>query len=206
MRVSITEAKRAGDVAEKALVAANRPWIKVDIQVGGPIVYNENGANITLQYIMKNIGHSPATNVWATPRLIAPVLSATNAENFDRREELRRDIAALKSRPPSPFGFALFPGDVIVQPITVSMPRDVIKKSTELIGAIYPAIIGAVDYRMGFDDQSHQTGFIVDIGRKNIPRPTCIDRWPAAIWVDEGDVPAEEVRLNRSFTDGGYAD
>jgi hypothetical protein len=42
-------AQRSTELAEKSLVAANRPWIKVDIAVGGPIFYNVNGANMTLR-------------------------------------------------------------------------------------------------------------------------------------------------------------
>jgi hypothetical protein len=200
--------ERTAEIAEKALVAANRPWVKVDIQVGGPIFYNENGANFTLRFVMKNIGHSPATNVWPSSRVIFPVISETTPRNFDPRGEMQKDIAHLKTRPPSPFGFALFPDDIIIQDITMTMSRDDIKRATELIEAIYPTVIGAVDYRMGFDEKSHQTGFIVQIKRNNAPRPatTAKNRAPEAIWLDEGDVPAEDVRLFRSFIDGGFAD
>jgi hypothetical protein len=201
-------AKLSADVAEKALIAANRPWVKVDIQVGGPIFFDANGANFRLKYILTNVGHSPATNVWVIPRVIYPVYSATEPGGFSPRAEMQRDIDVLKTRSPSPFGFALFPGDVIIQDITISMPQSEIERSTQIIQAIYPEIVGAVDYRIGFDDQSHQTGFIVKVGRNNVPRPVTIgqNRAPNVIWVDEGDVPAEDVRLYRSFTDGGYAD
>jgi hypothetical protein len=176
--------------------------------MAGPITYNVNGANITLRYILKNIGHSPALNVQVSPRLIAPIISNDAPGNFDVREELQKDIAGHKARNPSPFGHSLFPDEVIMQDVTVTMSNDEIKRATELIGAIYPTIIGAVSYRMGFDNQSHQTGFIVEVRRNDIPRPSTIEknRWAAAIWVDEGDVPASEVRLFRSYLDGGYAD
>jgi hypothetical protein len=65
-RKSSLAAQRSADLAEKALVAANRPWIKVDVMVGGPIVYDVNGANFSIKFILKNIGRSPASNVWVT--------------------------------------------------------------------------------------------------------------------------------------------
>ena len=206
MQNSITEAKRAADIAERALVASNRPWIKVDIAVGGPIRYDVNGVNFTFNYVLTNIGHAPATNVWVSPRVIAP--DPDSGKPFDPRGELRTEIAQLKSRPPSPWGFALFPGDSIVQPITVTIGTDVLKKITEKFEVIYPQIIGAVDYRMGFDDAAHQTGFIFEVRRSEAPRPVSIEknRWPPAIFIDEGDIPAEEVRISRSFIEGGYAD
>jgi hypothetical protein len=205
-------AKTASDQSrdmEKSLIAANRPWIKVEIRVGGPIVYNVNGANFTLQYVLTNIGHSPAVNVHVSPRVIFPVLSMEAESKFNPRAELEKIIAAEKARSgPSFFGHSLFPEETITQPITVTMTDDDIKLATALIGAIYPTIVGTVSYRMGLDDESHQTGFIVEIKRDDTPRPSTIqnNRWAGAIWVDEGDVPANEVRLYRSYIDGGYAD
>ena len=207
-RDSAFAAQRSTELAEKSLVAANRPWVKVDIQIAGPIVYNVNGANITLRYILKNIGHSPAVNVGVNPRLIAPIFSSDKPGNFDPRAELHKDIEALKARPVLSFGYSLFPDEVIAQEVTVTMSNEEVKRATEIIGAIYPTIIGTVDYRMGFDDKVHQTGFIVEVRRNDAPRPSTVEknRSAAAIWVDEGDVPAADVRLFRSIFEGGYAD
>ncbi len=69
---SITAAEKSAEVAERALIAAHRPWVKADIQVGGPIFYNVNGANFTLGFSLKNIGRSPALNVWVVPQIFAP--------------------------------------------------------------------------------------------------------------------------------------
>jgi hypothetical protein len=199
-------AKDSADISAKALIAANRPWIKVDIQVGGPIFYNVNGANFTLRYILTNVGHAPATNVWISPRVTFPVLREDRPGVYSARTEMLKEIAALKSRPPSPFGYSMFPGETITQDILVTMSNADIELATKLIKAIYPDVVGAVDYRMGFDDKPHQTGFIVQIRRSDTPRPTAKDRSPSAIWIDEGDVPASEVRLSRSIIEGGYAD
>jgi hypothetical protein len=208
MKRSIAEAKRAADVAEKSLVASNRPWIKVDIAVGGPIFYNVNGVNFTIKYMLTNIGHAPASNVWITAIVIAPELGAANRKPFDPRASLRELIAQLKSRPPMPFGFPLFPGETITQDITVNIGAEDLKRMTKDFPLIFPNIIGAADYRIGFDDQAHQTGFAIEVRRSDAPRPesTAKNRYPAAIFTDEGDIPAAEVRLFRSFIEGGYAD
>jgi hypothetical protein len=205
-RQSVEAAKQSAEIAEKSLVAANRPWIKVDIQIGGAIAYNVNGANFKIRYILKNIGNSPATNVWTHPTVT--LMHPNRSEPFSPRDEMRKLIANLKDRPPAPFGFALFPGDTAVQDITVSVSNEEIKRATTLIEAIYPTILGAVEYRSGFDDKPHETGFIFEIRRNDVPRPstTAKNRSPAAIWVDEGDVPAGEIILVRSILDGGYAD
>jgi hypothetical protein len=64
-RRSANAAKESADIAKNALVATNRPWIMIraDIAVAGPIFYNVNGVNFTLRYILRNVGHSPATNI-----------------------------------------------------------------------------------------------------------------------------------------------
>ncbi|RXH15230.1 hypothetical protein [Bradyrhizobium guangzhouense] len=208
IRHNVASAAAQSRDMERSMVAANRPWVKVDISVGGPIVYNANGANVTLRYVMRNIGRSPATNVMANPRLIAPIFNKDYSGNFDPRVELQKFIAELRNRPNMPFGFSLFPDETIVQDITVSMSNDEIKRATNLIATISPTIIGSVSYRMGFDDVIHQTGFIIEVRRDNAPRTFTSERnyYPGAIWVEEGDVPAEEVRLIRTFIDGGYAD
>jgi hypothetical protein len=199
-RESIALARQTAEAAEQSVIEANRAWIKVDIQVGGPIHYNVNGANFTLIYVLENVGNSPALNVEVHPRLIDAVIHA--------RTELLKDVELRKELRPSSLGYSMFPGDRIKQPITVSLPQDQIKEATKLLPAIYPTIIGTVTYRMGLDDACHQTGFLVEISRNNTPRPFTTERnyWPAAIWVEEGDVPADQVRLIRSFLDGGYAD
>jgi hypothetical protein len=208
MKRSISEAKRSADVAEKSLIASNRPWVKVDIAVGGPIFYNVNGVNFTIRYILTNIGHSPASNVWVTAKVITPEFGSANNQHFDPRSSLREEIAQLKSRPPMPFGFPLFPGETITQDITVSIGAEDLKRITKEFPLIFPNIVGAADYRMGFDDRAHQTGFVIEVRRSDAPRPesTAKNRYPAAIFTDEGDIPAAEVRLFRSFIEGGYAD
>jgi hypothetical protein len=208
MKRSINEAKRSADVAEKSLIASNRPWVKVDIAVGGPIFYNVNGGNFTIRYILTNIGHSPASNVWVTAKVIAPEFGGGNNKPFDPRASLREEIAQLKSRPPTPFGFPLFPGETVTQDITVSIGAEDLKRITKDFPLIFPNIVGAADYRIGFDDRAHQTGFVIEVRRSEAPRPesTAKNRYPAAIFTDEGDVPAAEVRLFRSFIEGGYAD
>jgi hypothetical protein len=199
-------ANQSAEVAERALIAANRPWVKVDIHVGGPIFYNVNGANFRLNYVLKNVGKSPATNVWINAQIFAPAIGLD--DHLDLRAKQLEIIFGLKTRLPSPFGFALFPGDVISQGIIVSIPADELKRITQNAEFIAPTIIGAIDYRSSFSQSSHQTGFIVEVRRSDKPRPISTEkkRHPPAIFPDEGDIPAAEIRLFRSFLEGGYAD
>jgi hypothetical protein len=189
------------------LIATERPWIKADISPGGPVRYDVNGVSFTLRFVLKNIGHSPAMNVWIMPRVIAPAIGI-DPVGFNPRKELEKDIVALKTKAPSPFALAIFPGDTITEDITVNISAAELARITQKAELIMPTIIGAIDYRFGFDAQAHETGFIVEVRRDNAPRPMTVEknRWPPAIFPDEGDIPAADVRLFSSFIDGGYAD
>ena len=208
MKRSIVAATRSADAAERALVAANRPWITVSFTPAGPIEYDVNGARFPILYTLSNIGHSPATNVWVAPRLISIFPDPQMIQGINPANELAKDIAVMKSRDRMPFGHTLFPNQTMDQSITVIMSHDEIRRSTQTIAALFPTIVGAVEYRMGFDDRAHYTGFIFNIRRRDIPRPatTEMNRSPSAIWVDEGAVPAADIVLTQSFLDASFAD
>jgi hypothetical protein len=166
--------------------------------------------NIILDYHVRNIGHSPALNVWVCPKLIAP--SWAVGEVFDPRGKQLELIAHLKHMAEIParrIGFTLFPGDdPITLPISVNISADELQRITERVESVLLTVIGAVNYRFTFSSESRQTGFIVEIHRSDRPRPegTAKNRHPTAISPDEGDIPADDLRLRRSFTSGGYAD
>ena len=203
---SAKAAKDSSDTAKNALVAANRPWVKAEIQVGGPLLYNVNGANFIIRYVLKNIGHSPATNIFVNPRVIAPAIGVDSL--FDLRGELMKTIVAQKAQAGNPFGFALFPDEIAVQNVTVSIPQDELKRITQKVEFIMPTILGTISYRMGFDTDVHQTGFLFEVRRSDKPRAVSAEknRAPSGIFPDEGDIPADEIRLVGSILDGGYAD
>jgi hypothetical protein len=104
--------------------------------------------------------------------------------------------------------YTIFPDDTIVQDITMTIGTDDLKKLTEKIDFIFPFIIGAIDYGSLFDTLHHNTGFVVQVHRSDAPRPISTEknRSPAAIFPDEGDIPAAEMRLFRSFIGGEYVD
>ena len=117
-------------------------------------------------------------------------------------------ITERKGAPPSPFGFALFPDDTVTQGIKTSLSAEELKRVTQQMPSVVPYIIGAIEYRSAFSATPHHTGFIIEVRRSDRPRAESVakNRWPQAIFIDEGNVPADDVRLFRSFIEGGYAD
>ena len=212
MKESIAAAKDAVKAASDAnrlnrdnFLATERPWIAADIEVGGPLRYDVNGANITLRFQLKNVGHSPATHLWIRPQGLALPFGI---DNFDPRAIQQKIYTEMKTRPLSPWGITLFPGDTIVENMTMSIGAEELKRSTQIVDFIEPTIVGTIDYSFVFEDGHHQTGFVVELRRSDTPRPesTAKKRSPAAIFPDEGDIPATELRLYRSFLGNEYAD
>jgi|SRR5579872_5760571 len=203
---SANAAVEANQLSREAFVIGQRPWVKVDIEVGGPFFYNVNGANFTIRFRLKNIGKSPATHVWISPEMVAPLFAV--GSNFDPRGTLSASIARLKSGPFSTTGYTIFPDDTITQDFTVSIGPEDLKKIAEKMEFIVPSIVGAVDYGSLFDTLHHNTGFVVDVRRSDAPRAISTEkhRSPAAIFPDEGDIPVAEIRLFRSFIGGEYVD
>lgn len=205
MKRSIAEARRSADVAERALFAANRPWIAVTIFPAEPIKFDQNGVNFTFNYIVENIGKSPATNISIIPYVH---LQSTATVQFDPRMQLTEHTARLQTSEPAPFGFALFPGQKTSQQITVSATQADIENATQQIRGIYPILYGAVDYRTGFDNLPHYTGFILEIQRNNLPRPFTTERnySPRVIWIEEGDIPVADIRTFHSVLNNGFVE
>jgi hypothetical protein len=181
-REAADAAGHSANVAERALIAAHRPWIMADISVGGPIIYNVNGLNFTLRFQLKNIGRSPATNVWVKTCVFAPAIGVDSAM-ISPRARLNQLIAESKAARPTPFGYALFPDEVIVQDVTMGIGQEELTRITQVTEMIFPTVIGAIIYRSSFDERPHHTGFFVEVRRSEAPRPESIakNRAPSTI-------------------------
>ena len=202
----IAEARRAADAAENIFVATQRPWVKVSIDAAGPLVYDESGANVAFRFTLENIGNSPARNVWVEARLIAQGIGLADEPLSDARHLQRQLIAELKGRGPSPYGFVLFPKDVAAQDIPFNIPQDELTRITQRVDFMHIQLVGAVDYNSGFGAESHQTGFVVEVGRRNGSEADGAPASPAPIYINEQDVAADDLRLFRSMVHGSYAD
>lgn len=69
-KVSAQAAKESADVAREALIAANRAWLDMEVQLVGDLVHETDAARVTIKYTLKNHGTAVATNVIFEPRLV----------------------------------------------------------------------------------------------------------------------------------------
>jgi hypothetical protein len=171
---SADAAKRAADITERSLVAAQRAWIKFTrISVGGPLVFDQNGASTSIAFEIANVGRIPASNV--TPHAWLGVLK--NGGPFPLDEQRRRCDEIRKS--PIGGGYTIFPGERFPEKIGVGQYSIGVNLSPDEIaqGLLASAdrkhialfVVGCIDYTFATDSaRHHQTGFIFDL-RRNIP-------------------------------------
>lgn len=205
---SAKAAENSAKIAENALVASERPWITVDvIGVGGPLTYRENaGADITLKFVLENIGRSPATyvnvdaEVWMRSDLGVEVGSTQDIQ--------REIIKMLEKRGQIPIGYTLFPNQKMAYNFTLTISKEkIIEKKTYVdqykresqTGPFLPIVVGVVTYRSVFNQDIHHTAFAVDVLRRT-------SDGTRGISMDGVDIPADELAVQKSFDTGDYAD
>ena len=88
MQRSVLAAETAAQVARDTLIASNRPWVRVNLKLVSDIEYNETGAMVTVLLIFKNIGKSPAYNVYGRPSICATT-NDRKASNIIDEADLR---------------------------------------------------------------------------------------------------------------------
>ncbi len=215
--ISANAAKKSGDVAEETLIALQRPWLSVHMEIVSDFkiskVANQQDT-ITIRFIVKNVGNSPALGIDIQPRIyiLGPWVNILSEE---------RQICDLGSGPKilkKPLlGYALFPNDHFIQDISLGISHKDIEqfrmKITEFTRSInspppnknyiYLALVGCVRYRFGFDGSLHKTGFIEEINRVN-------PRYPNetfGINITGSDIPSNMLILKQSaFGVGMLAD
>jgi len=188
-------------LAKDSLVLSQRPWILVDVSLGGPLRYDQNGMNITLDLVLTNTGETPAFQV--IPHIVPYIRTQAR---FDDRAEQTKLAEDVKIRRPSRFGYTIFPKRGVSVSWTVTIPHaEIAAAHAEFEGAITfvtPFVVGTVSYVFTLSDKAHQTGIIYQLARLNPSNP----RITLAIDTAAGDVPREMLALSESSLGGPYID
>jgi hypothetical protein len=201
---SADAANKAAVVAEKTLIAGQRAWIRIDeIGVGGgALVFDQNGASVSISFRVTNIGNIPATNITVHAWMVALKNGKTSAVQDQKRlcEEVRSH----------PFfaGFALFPNEAFPASMGLggwslgtNVSSEEIAEGVEISADkkhILLQVFGCVDYTFATDPTvHHQTGFIRELRRKG----------PVMLSPNDGMIPKDQLTLvSDSFGFGQYAD
>src|ERR1700730_4158028 len=165
-KISADAAKKSADASLLEL----RPWVSCEVSIISDLTYRSNGDPcITIRFILKNNGHSPAMGVRLTQlfHLLSPVHTLSI--------HVQQRIAdVFKGLPAQERGLLLFPGETHVSDIELPISRIEIEKSIEDIKPkkhFFPELIGLVSYTYPLATHNPQTGFIFYL-RKIVPDET----------------------------------
>lgn len=198
--ITANAAKESADVANKALIASQRAWVRAD-KIGfggGGLAIDKNGASVSVSFKITNTGNSPALNV--TPHAWLVVLKSGGL--FPWQEQQRR-CDEIRNQPFGT-GFTLFPNESFPNNIGVgewsfgtNASRDDIEK-----GALTSVdkkqlllyVVGCIDYTFPTDATTHhQTGFILEVRRDRL----------LPVTFEDGIIPIDRLSLMESAMNAG---
>ena len=215
-----TAAQKSADTAEKSLIAAHRPWLKIErVEIVADITHEPNGdLRIVLRFHVKNVGSAPALGVRITGVAVVSFLDTTLI-NDPRTMDICKALRTAETE----VGVAIFPGDIALfdnyifhvaqtdMDRWVATVRDGIEKNPDIpasakqaflaaASTFVPAIRGCVDYLIPADRSHHQTGFGFNV-----------------LWMAKGGstsridanrsvMPLAELAVREEFFGSSYAD
>ncbi len=167
-------ANKSAEVAEKTLIATQRPWIEIiDMKLNGPtpIIFAAGGINLNMSYQLKNVGITPAVDI----KFFYEVLIKDSDQDMITSEKLR-DICIEKSSKRQGFHVVagivghLFPNETsrevpIIAYIPISHFEKIMERKIDTFKSIQ--IVGYVTYKFPFDETIHITGALYLLVRKD---------------------------------------
>lgn len=132
--IAAEAAVESNEISRQLLIAEQRPWIKLNVEIGGPLSYTDKGWDagmrwhFPLKYTLKNIGKTPGVNVSLSANIIPYTLphfpkdkikdgvpQGMPIEGTDIAAELARMCEFPEAMTSSNMGFGqtLFPNDQI---------------------------------------------------------------------------------------------
>jgi hypothetical protein len=147
---------------------ADRPWIDISVTVSSVLTYDNSGVHVGFSFMPKNIGKSPAQNIWIGASL-KPLLMADDAT------EIQKGICGGANYVNNPIPrYLLFPDKEYIQPYGLQMSaadaNSHLSKFELSQGPIDPipiTLVGCVDYTYQTSPLHHQTGFAFDVLMKD---------------------------------------
>jgi hypothetical protein len=197
-------AKQSADTAAHQLELAERPWVDAQVGIGGPLVFNVNGANITLKFDLLNSGHSPGLNAFIWLAAVDPFVTDNGNQGMIRQnvcEQTTRLISGFESA--GVVGVALFPNRPLEQVISVAIPPAVLAKhkAPRPADILMPFIVACIGYQPVFDKKVvYHTSYIVDLFNINNS-----GQRSAAFKIDK-DVSADRLVVKLHSTEAIEAD
>lgn len=142
-------AKKASDTAERTLAATERPWLKVEVEEIGFIHMHEVDCLLGYRCSIKNIGYSPATNIWLESKL------------FDDQTQAEDWVKSFSQRN-ADIGSSLFPNDCYSETTRSRLKKEDCVRRQSRFG-IFPIIAVVVEYMSPNHKTWHTTSVLRNV-------------------------------------------
>jgi hypothetical protein len=155
MQASIEAAKTANELNRRNAAADQRPWVTIsDMKLNQPFTFVSGGANAGFKFDVKNVGKSPALNVYVHLKLSVRKLGSV--QTISEEHDAFRDEFLARKNPG--YAVAIFPGDYEEMPISASIMQSEIEESTAITSSgklIYPIVWVGVSYESAGGEHYH---------------------------------------------------
>ncbi len=171
---------------QSIMQADHRPWVSAfPINIVGNLTHSEAGLQITMQFTLKNTGHSPSRAVFVS---FTPSLGGSG-------QEITHKVCTDSEN--SMLKLNIFPGDTVIQSIGGLIPeteftryRDDAKNGNfGLIDTKLPSITACIAYKDMEADAFHHTSYTFYISKAGS------DASPLRTMLDENSIPSSDLML-----------
>jgi hypothetical protein len=147
-------AKKSANSAEQVLIATQRPWILLNIELAGSLAFDGTGSSVPLKIVTENTGPTPAVGV-----LVHPVLFCKEKQPFKAIDVIKRRSADFNSVGRA--GHTLSKGEHFTETKTAGMDLE----EYEGMSVLSPFVLVTVKYRFTFSDETHMTAKLFSLVR-----------------------------------------
>ena len=186
---SVEVAQKQSEIAETSLTNSQRPWIVVEVRVAGPMKYDANGASFLFDYVVANVGGSPALAVLPTPFIYSHTIDMP-----DQAQVLRDRVRGVTKF--DSMGYTIGPNAQELFRIGQSVSYDEIRATVEsyrfdgqATGILPIYLVGKISYKSALSRQNHETTFYYDILKLND------DAIPVVVGLSTYDIDINADRL-----------
>lgn len=190
---TVDAALKSNEIQSNSLVLAHRAWITHKVSIVEPLTWqpDHKTAFIGFAFSLRNVGATPAFGA----RIELKIDCGTRGSPIS----VYNGVAAEARQIPFGIGFTLGRDYETVERITIHIPTYELDAWFDKIGidgwhnecAMFPKLIGCIDYGLVFKDTRGQTGFIYEIVRT----PPAM---PGAIGPTFGDLRIDQLQLLQS--------
>ena len=153
-QVAAEAAKKSANTAEQVLVALQRPWVTLNVELAGTLAFDGTGATLPLKIGTENVGPTPAIAVVAHP-----VIFCQEKQPFKAMDVIKRRAGDFNSV--GRLGHTLSKGEQFSETKTAGMGVE----EYEGMSVISPFILVIVKYRLTFNDETRMTAKLFSLVR-----------------------------------------